>query len=211
MLHGYGADEHDLLPLAEKLFGARLIISLQAPLALPWGGYTWYHLTQTATGALRGDDLSRQKSEKLLTEELAYDIRKEGGDPGNVTLLGFSQGAAMIYALLARHDLAAIGVHVRAAICLSGYIPNDCSFEAKDYSGLKMFMSHGEYDELIAPIALDDAARKMKQTGADVTAKSYPIGHGVSEEVINDIHSWFGELNPITLINPSSDSRTSDH
>jgi phospholipase/carboxylesterase len=198
VMHGYGADEHDLLPLAQRLPGNFLIISLRAPLTLPWGGYAWYHLTQTATGAIRGDDLSRQKSEKMLTEELAFLIRKEGGDATNVTLMGFSQGAALIYALLSRHDLAALGITSPAAICLSGYIPKDCSFEGKDYTGLKMFMSHGKLDELIAPTALDEAARIITKAGADVTMKLYPIGHGISESTIADIITWMSSerLNP---------------
>lgn len=190
-MHGYGADENDLLPLAERLSGDHLIISIQAPITLPWGGYAWYHLTQTAIGTIRGDDLSRQKSEKQLTDELAYIIRKEGGDLGNVTLMGFSQGAAMIYALLARHDLTKLGITAHSVICMSGYIPKDCSFDGKSYSKLKLFMSHGEHDELIAPIALEEASRAIIQTGADVTSKSYPIGHGISEDTLADIISWF--------------------
>jgi len=198
VLHGYGADEHDLLPLAERLPGNFLIISIQAPLTLPWGGFAWYHLTQTANGTIRGDDFSRQKSEKLLTEVLPYFIRKEGGDPKNVTLMGFSQGAAMIYALLSRHDLTSLGITVQNAICLSGYIPKDCSFKGKDYKGLKIFMSHGTLDELIPPIALGEAEGIMKQTGADVTIKSYPIGHGISDATIKEIVTWMSSerLNP---------------
>lgn len=190
VLHGYGADEHDLLPLAERLPGNFLIISFQAPITLPWGGYAWYHLTQTAAGTIRGDDFSRQKSEELLTKDLAYIIRKEGGDPGNISLMGFSQGAAMIYALLSRHDLASLGITVPRAICLSGYVPKDCSFDGNQYPSLKVFMSHGTMDELIDPIALPEAEKILRKAGADVTAKSYPIGHGISEATLRDIIDW---------------------
>lgn len=190
VLHGYGADEFDLLPLAERLPGNHRIISIQAPLTLPWGGYAWYHLTQTATGHIRGDDFSRQKSEEILTKELAFIIRKENGDPNNVTLMGFSQGAAMIYALLSRHDLASLGIHVQQALCLSGYVPKDCSFDGKDLKGLKVFMSHGEMDELIDPAALGEAEKILTKAGADVAAKSYKIGHGISEATLGDIIEW---------------------
>ena len=190
VLHGYGADENDLLPLADRLPGDHLIISFRAPLTLPWGGYAWYHLTQNATGGFRGDDLSRQKSEKMLIEELPYILRKEKGDAGNVTLMGFSQGAAMIYSLFARHDLAGLGIHVKKALCLSGYVPKDCSFAGKDLSGLKVFMSHGKLDELIDPAALDEAEKILTKAGAEVTAKLYPIGHGISEATLQDMAAW---------------------
>ena len=51
-------------------------------------------------------------------------------------------------------------------------------------------MSHGTMDELIDPIALPEAEKILKKTGAEVTAKSYPIGHGISEETLQDIADW---------------------
>src|ERR1035437_3124546 len=99
VLHGYGADEHDLMPIAEQLDPRLLIISLQAPIELMQGGYAWHHLKQLPPG-LVPDDLSRHESEEVLVHELATIIKSEGGDPSNVILMGFSQGAAMGYSLI---------------------------------------------------------------------------------------------------------------
>ena len=46
LLHGTGADEHDLLDAGEELqqaFGGELAVaSLRAPLSLGYGGYAWF-------------------------------------------------------------------------------------------------------------------------------------------------------------------------
>src|SRR5207342_633078 len=44
LLHGRGADEHDLLPLANLLDPERrlLVVTPRGPLALPPGGAHWY-------------------------------------------------------------------------------------------------------------------------------------------------------------------------
>src|ERR1051325_8494878 len=103
MLHGYGADEYDLVSIASHLDPSLLTISIQAPIVLDWGGYAWYGLTQTPTG-LRGDDESKKASEEKLIASLPEIIKKENGDPQNVFLLGFSQGTAMSYSLLGRYN-----------------------------------------------------------------------------------------------------------
>ena len=50
LLHGFGADEHDLLPIAHELDPRLRAVSLQAPLALAQGGRAWFDLQQTPAG-----------------------------------------------------------------------------------------------------------------------------------------------------------------
>ena len=192
IMHGYGADEYDLLSIASHLPQKFLVISLQAPIPLAWGGYSWYHLTQTATG-LHGDNASRHESEDIVMKELPKLITKQGGDLQNVILLGFSQGAAMCYALVGKHDLESIGIKVKGVAALSGYIPADVipSLEKKDLSAIPFFLSHGEHDDLIAPEAMQQAQRVLTECNALVTSKLYQVGHGLTEETIEDLKNWF--------------------
>src|SRR6185312_5593739 len=46
LLHGRGANEDDLLPIAEELDPRLLVVSARAPLAR-FGGYHWYDLVET--------------------------------------------------------------------------------------------------------------------------------------------------------------------
>jgi len=143
ILHGYGADEFDLLPIASQLDPSFLAISIQAPIKLSWGGYAWYELNQTPTG-LVGNEESRKKSEEMLLTELPRIIAKEGGDPNQIYLMGFSQGAAMSYSLMGCHDLKEQSLIVRAVIIMSGFIPIEVIEELskKDLSEIPFFLYH---------------------------------------------------------------------
>ncbi len=197
ILHGYGADEEDLLGIGNEFPFPILAISLRAPIALPWGGFAWYHLEQSAQG-LKADDTSRKVSEQMLLEQLPSIIKQEGGDASQVILMGFSQGAAMTYSLLIGHDLAAAGLTLRRAIILSGYIPRDLVVPAKEkrFDGLPLFISHGEFDELIPVLALDEAEGIFRASGADVRANLYEMGHGIDPEVTADLATWLGNQLP---------------
>lgn len=193
-MHGYGADEYDLLPIGEQLEGNFNIISLQAPTTLDWGGYSWYHLSQTITG-IRGDDASRIESEEKVVDFLRR--QKDEVKLSDVILMGFSQGAAMSYSLLANEAFHKLGLNLKAVIALSGYIPLDVrpKLSSRQFGGLPIFISHGLYDDLILPYALDSARELLEKQGANVTAKTYEVGHGLTEETITDINIWLGQLN----------------
>jgi phospholipase/carboxylesterase len=191
VLHGYGTDEYDLLPIAEQIGRQFLIISLQAPIERPNGGHAWYDLIQTENGIIP-DDLSRHESEEMLVANLANIINQEGGDVNRVVLMGFSQGAAVIYSLLIVYDLKNYGITPIASINLSGYIPRDIleAISEKQFDGFPFFISHGEFDELIPMQALGEAEKLLTKQGADVTARMYSVGHGALPETVEDIISW---------------------
>jgi phospholipase/carboxylesterase len=195
IFHGYGADEFDLLPIASKLDPSFLTISLQAPIELTWGGHAWYHLEQSSSG-LKSDSKSRIVSEDLLIESLHEIIKKEGGDPNQIYLMGFSQGSAMCYSLIGRHNLQNIGLNIRGVIIMSGYIPEDViePLRKKDLSSIPFFLSHGIHDDLIPAIAMKVANDILEKAGAKTFAKDYEIGHGLTEETVSDIRKWIDNL-----------------
>jgi phospholipase/carboxylesterase len=195
ILHGYGADEFDLLPIASKLDPSFLTVSIQAPIELDWGGYSWYHLQQTPDG-LRGDNKTRIESEEKLLPFLAEVITKEGGDSDNIFLMGFSQGAAMSYSLIGRHDLSKSNLHIKGVVILSGYVPDDVRepLLSKDLSDIPFFLSHGSNDELIDPRAMHNAVSILEHTGAKTFAKEYETGHGLTEETVSDLRNWIRNI-----------------
>jgi phospholipase/carboxylesterase len=198
ILHGYGADEFDLLPIASQLNPNFLAISIQAPIELDLGGYSWYHLQQTPDG-LRGDHQTRIESEELLIKELPAIVASENGNLKNMYLMGFSQGAAMCYALVGRHDLSNIGLNISGVIVLSGYVPDDVreSLLQKDLSNIPFFLSHGKYDDLIPPRAMHNAQGILEHAGAKIFAKEYETGHGLTEETVSDIRNWMKNIIPV--------------
>ncbi|HET9136783.1 MAG TPA: dienelactone hydrolase family protein [Candidatus Kapabacteria bacterium] len=190
ILHGFGADEYDLISVA-KAFPPLNIISLRAPIELPWGGYAWYQLEQTPEG-LRGDEVTRLQADQLLTLAIPEVLRAEQLDPSNIILLGFSQGSAMSYDIVSNPQ---DGITIKAVVILSGYIPAKTKelLLQQNLHDLPFFISHGEDDDLISLSALDEAKEVLLQAKAEVTANKYPIGHSISDEVLSDLSRWFSE------------------
>src|SRR5687768_14068738 len=125
VMHGYGANEFDLLGIADYFKEPLTVLSFRAPLPVQWGGHSWYHLSQNPDGTLLADNESRIQSEEKILAELPEILEETESDPHNLFLMGFSQGAAMCYSLIGRHDLAKHGLSVKGIIAMSGYIPVD--------------------------------------------------------------------------------------
>ena len=65
LLHGYGADEMDLVPLGPELDRASGVVSLQGPCSLGGGMRAWFHLQQTADGFKEQYDQQSTQVEQL--------------------------------------------------------------------------------------------------------------------------------------------------
>src|SRR5512138_453107 len=105
LLHGIGADELDLLPVADALDPRLLTVSLRAPYEAEPMGYAWYALDWGTTPPTPRVDQA-EASRAALADHLPELVSEAGADPGRVFLFGFSQGAAMALAVaLTRPEL----------------------------------------------------------------------------------------------------------
>jgi phospholipase/carboxylesterase len=176
LLHGFGADEHDLLPLARDLDPRLHVISLAAPIALEQGGRAWYRLQQGPDG------ISFDPDEVLEAGRIAFEaieqIAKESPDP---ILCGFSQGGGMaVAAALEKPGL------VHTVLGLSTVPPR----REGDGKGLHVFLGHGTFDPLI-PVQVGRATRDLlAKLGASVTYREYPMGHMICAEELADARNF---------------------
>jgi len=184
LLHGYGANEHDLLPLAREMDPRLRAVSLQAPVSLGGGMRAWFNLSQDARGGIAFDtDEARRGLQTALgaVEEIA----RRSPRP---VLLGFSQGASVALGIaLLRPELP------RAVLSLSGVPPvlgpHDLA-PAEKLRGFPVFAAHGEHDPLL-PIALGRTVRdELVRLGLAVDWHEYPTGHMVVPEEIDDARAW---------------------
>jgi phospholipase/carboxylesterase len=174
LLHGRGADEHDLYPLLDALDPERRLRGLTpgGPLALPPGGRHWYRLGGIPTPEPETFWPSFEALSKLLD-----------GLRTPLVLGGFSQGAVMSYALgLGRTPEQ----RPSALLPLSGFMPSVDGLEL-DLTGLQEFpvaIAHGSLDPVI-PVDYSRAARDvLADSGADVAYHESPIGHGIDPRFI---------------------------
>jgi phospholipase/carboxylesterase len=177
LLHGRGADEHDLFGLKRRLDPRFDIYSLRAPFEFDWGGYTWFELFDDGTV----DEKSFSESKTEILSFIASLNRK------NIYLLGFSMGAIMSYALTLTDPTLCRGI-----VALSGFAPLQLETEYRltELQHLQFFISHGTNDPVI-PVAM---ARKTKEmlshTSAAVSYHEYDTGHQINEQCVVDMVLW---------------------
>jgi phospholipase/carboxylesterase len=171
LLHGRGADEHDLFPLLDLLDPDRRLHGFTpgGPLSLPPGGRHWYVVPRVGYPDPKtfGDSL------EMLEEFLA----STGFSRGQTVLGGFSQGTAMSYAL----GLRAGTPPPAAILALSGFIPSVEGWEAdlESRAGLPVAIGHGTQDPVIPVEFARDARARLEAAGADVRYQESPMGHQI--------------------------------
>jgi phospholipase/carboxylesterase len=188
LLHGIGADEEDLLALAEHLDPRFLVISARAPHEAEPMGYRWYAIDWTAT-LPRGDPEEIAASRDLLARFVEEATAAHGADPARVFLFGFSQGAIMSLAvLLARPDL------VRGVVAHSGRLSRlpGPEPEPEALSNAEVLILHGAEDDVV-PAAQGRKAYEVLAPllAARVAYRAFDgLGHGISEESLAEAARW---------------------
>ncbi len=184
VLHGRGADERDLLPIANELPEGLHVVSLRAPEPLQ-GGYTWYDLDLSGGGLHESqpDPEGFVRSMDLVVDSIDAAVEAYGIDGDRVGLLGFSQGAITSFSLLLEDpDRYAwvVGLH--------GYLPASHSELTPDgVVGTPVFVGAGSGDQVIPESRSRTAADRLEALGADVTYRSYSAGHGVAPDELADV------------------------
>ena len=187
LLHGIGADEEDLLPLAPLLDPRFLVISARAPHPEP-PGHRWYAIDWRASPP-RADPAEIVASRELLGRFVEEAVAEHRADPSRVFLLGFSQGAIMALALLlARPDL------VRGVVAHSGRLARLAGSDATAaaLSGAAVLLLHGEEDPVV-PAAEGRKAYQVLASllGARASWVAFPgLGHAISEQSLGEAARW---------------------
>jgi phospholipase/carboxylesterase len=188
LLHGIGADERDLLPIAGALDPRLRVASLRAPYEIEPMGYAWYAIDWSA--APPAPDL--EQAERSLAElaaavpELAS---RAGAGPDRTFLFGFSQGATLALALaLGRPEL------VRGVILHSGRtLPGTAGRAAppERLARLDALVLHGVHDDVL-PVERGRETRDLPAPllGDRLEYREHEAGHFVTEASIADAARW---------------------
>jgi phospholipase/carboxylesterase len=185
LLHGRGADEHDLHPLLDLLDPERRLVGVtpRGPLSLPPGGAHWYVLAGLGTP---DPDTFTPTYERLAA--WLDEVQAETGIPAGRTVLGgFSQGAVMTYAL----GLGKGRPRPAALIALSGFVPTVPGFELDLTPPLPpVVIGHGTLDPIIGVEWGRRARALLEPAGADLTYREYPLPHAVDPRFLVELRPW---------------------
>ncbi|OYU79597.1 MAG: phospholipase, partial [Flavobacterium sp. BFFFF1] len=177
-----------LFSFASELPEEYYVVSARAPYDLMYGSYAWYAINFDAAENKFSNHEQARESRDLISKFIDELVQHYPIDADDVTLIGFSQGTILSYAVAFSYPQK-----IRRVGALSGYLNPEImveGYEKNDFSDLKMFISHGSVDQVI-PV---DWARKapaiLNGLGIENVYHEYPIGHGVSPKNFYDLKDW---------------------
>lgn len=188
LLHGYGSNEEDLFSFAQELPENYYVVSVRAPYDLMYNSYAWYAINFDADENKFSDIGQARASRDLISNFINELFDHYPIDSQNVTLIGFSQGCILSYAVALSYP-----EKVQRVVAMSGYLNAEIAvegFENNDFSNLKIFASHGTVDQVIPVEWARKAAPELEQLGIDIVFKEYPVGHGVAPQNFFDFKNW---------------------
>ncbi|MDN3677267.1 alpha/beta fold hydrolase [Flavobacterium paronense] len=188
LLHGYGSNEEDLFSFATELPDEYFVISARAPFDMMYGSYAWYAINFDADENKFSDIGQAKKSRDKIANFIDELVANYPIDLQNVTLIGFSQGSILSYAVGLSYP-----EKVQRVVAISGYLNTEIAvdnFKENDFSNLKIFASHGTVDQVIPVEWARKSIPVLENLGIFVVYKEYPVGHGVSPQNFFDFKNW---------------------
>lgn len=188
MMHGYGSDENDLFSFAKELPEELFIISVKAPYALQPYGNAWYAINFDAERGKWTDAQQAKTSLELIAKFIDEAVNSYPVDKKNVSLLGFSQGSILSYAVALTYP-----EKVKNIVALSGYIDQNIlpdNIKEKDYSHLDFYASHGSVDQVIPVDWARQNAPFLKGLNIKHKYSEFPVGHGVAPQNFFELKDW---------------------
>ena len=198
-LHGLGADGHDFVSIVPQLGiqetqHVRFIFPHAPiqPVTINGGMHmrAWFDIYLLALNAkIDTDGIARSKTaiEALIEQETARGIESK-----NIIIAGFSQGAVMALTVGLQFPSPLAGI-----IALSGYLPNApdvLSHLSKANRQCPIFLAHGTIDPIVPyPLGLQ-TKEWLEGACLPVSWHSYPVGHGVCGEEVEDIGAWIKKM-----------------
>jgi len=185
LLHGRGADQHDLADLIDAFDPERRLLGVlpRGPLSLPPGGAHWYVVPRVGFP----DPTTFGASYAALGALLDALPAAHGVPADRIVVGGFSQGAVMSLALgLGADRPAPAGI-----VAMSGFVPRVEGF-TPDLEGrpdLPVWISHGTLDPIIS-VSYAREARALLTGHVALTYRESAVPHTVDAALIGELRAF---------------------
>jgi phospholipase/carboxylesterase len=188
LLHGRGADEHDLQPLLDVLDPERRLVGLTPGAPLPGpagaGGRWWYMVPRVGYP----DPATFHGTYARLTSFLDGWLAEREIDWARTIIGGFSMGCVMSYATgLGPGRPVPTGI-----LGMSGFIPTVERWEPEleTRTGLPVFITHATNDPVISVEFARDARRRLENAALPVEYHEHPGGHHIDPRLLPVMTEW---------------------
>ena len=186
LLHGYGANGMDLMPIGDYIKKAvtNFELDYSAPDAFeicdanPYG-FQWFKLSPDRDYSYNSE--VEKVSAKVLTDIIIQETQNHHIKISDVILCGFSQGG-----MVALSTSLTTKDKPLATICLSGLLVDNISPIGKMQPNI--LVMHGEEDDVLPIDFYNKTKQQLDDHGIEYQAKSYPnLGHSISQDELDDL------------------------
>ena len=186
LLHGRGADEHDLHSVLDLLDPQQRLVGITpgAPLPGPGGGRWWYMVPRVGYP----DPKTFAATYAQLTDFLDGWLEERGIPWERTVLGGFSMGCVRSYATaLGPGRPSPAGV-----LAMSGFIPTVEGWQPQldARAGLPVFVTHGARDPVISVEFARDARERMEAANLAVDYHEHGGGHHLDPRTLPLMTEW---------------------
>lgn len=182
MAHGRSGTQDVMWIFARTLPPEWLIVAPRAPFADPQGGFSWHVGAENAWPTY--DDL--QAGVGALEGFCAALPGLYAADAGRLYIMGFSQGAAVCWAMAMRKKVA-----VRGVAGLVGFVADSSPLAPPTLLDLPVFMAVGRQDPTIPRARSEADAYRLIQAGAYLDYRAYDTGHRLNRDGVRDLTAWW--------------------
>ena len=189
VLHGWGANQHDLVPFVRNL-NLKNYYSFfpNAPFDVPGTAGTgkgWFSFPI--------NDESENELAQSKVQLLAHinEVEKRGFSLTNIVIMGFSQGAAMALEILLSKQK-----RIGAVISLSGFLIDGSNFHTLNdaIKQTPIFLAHGQHDTILPLKRAKLSAKALKNAGLKITWREYPMAHEIIADEVEDIRGFLNKI-----------------
>jgi len=193
LLHGYGADEYDLMGVASYFDANLQIFSVRGPRLTPYGGASWFDIDMLADGSLQFNTDQALESAKGIVA-LIDEMRKlEIVADEKLVLAGFSQGATISNLVTLLNPEI-----IKALLIMSGRLAEQAMIfvdRPDNWNDIPVFAGHGTHDNVI-PIEFGrELVSFWSKLPVLLEHHEYPMGHEISQDELGHIQNWLNQLN----------------
>lgn len=183
LLHGWTGDENAMWVFTRQLARQYVLLAPRGLYATPQGGFGWQSPERQAWPSLA--DL-RPAAESLM--ELLSTLDFPQADFARLSVMGFSQGAALAYTLALLYPQ-----RVRAVAGLAGFVPQGAEtlVEGRPLAGKALFIAHGTQDEVVLISYAHLAAELLARAGAEVNFCESEVGHKLGAICFREMEAFF--------------------
>lgn len=183
VLHGSGGSETQLLPLARRVAESA---NLLAPRGRSTAEQALRYFARRPDGTFDQEELDHEAD--ALTKFVGDAAALYGFDPQRVVILGYSNGAHVGTAALARHPTSFAGAALLRSVAPFG-LPGHSAL-----SGKPVLMLQGEGDHLLRDQADEKLAAYLQANGASLQSTTVPGGHYLSAADESVLRPWLEGL-----------------